>query len=88
MSINLVEYLTLTCDARKSGMDFQPTEHLPRMEKSQQVYNKNKRVPTPGQLLPTTRMETLAKVFLVNLPGSVEKRPFSANYCCLSPDPR
>jgi len=32
-------------------------------------------------------METLAKVFRVNLPGSVENRAFSANDYCLSPDP-
>ena len=70
-----------------SGLEKQPTAHLSRVEKSQQVYNKNLRVPTPGHLLPTTRMETLAKVFLVNLPGRVEKRAFSANDCCLSPDP-
>ena len=32
-------------------------------------------------------METLAKVFWVNLPASVEKRPFSASGRIVSPDP-
>ena len=32
-------------------------------------------------------METLAKVFLVNLPASVEKRAFSASGRIVSPDP-
>ena len=32
-------------------------------------------------------METLAKVFRVNLPGSAEKRPFSATDRSISPDP-
>ena len=58
-----------------------------RVEKFLQGYNKCARVPTPGRLPPTTRMETLAKVFLVNLPASVEKRPFSGNDRSISPDP-
>ena len=32
-------------------------------------------------------METLAKVFRVNLPGSAEKRAFSASGRIVSPDP-
>ena len=32
-------------------------------------------------------METLAKVFWVNLPASVEKRPFSATDRSISPEP-
>ena len=32
-------------------------------------------------------METLAKVFWVNLPASVKKRPFSASGRSISPDP-
>ena len=32
-------------------------------------------------------METLAKVFRVNLPASVEKRPFSATDRSISPEP-
>ena len=49
--------------------------------------NKDLRVPRPGHLQPKTRMETLAKVFLVNLPGSVEKRAFSATDGIVSPEP-
>ena len=49
--------------------------------------NKDLRVPRPGHLEPKTRMETLAKVFLVNLPASVEKRAFSASGRIVSPDP-
>ena len=71
-----------------SGLEKQPTAHLSRVGKSLEGYNKNPGVPTPGHLLPTTRMETLAKVFCVNLPGRVKKRAFSANDCCTSPDPR
>ena len=44
-------------------------------------------VPRPGHLLPTTRFETLAKVFLVNLPASVKKKPFLATDRSISPDP-
>ena len=51
------------------------------------VKNKCPGVPRPGHLLPTTRFETRAKVFLVNLPGSVEKRGFSASGRIVSPDP-
>ena len=83
----LVEYLALTCDTRKSALEKRPTEHLSRMEKFLQGYNKNQGVPRPGRLPPTTRMETLAKVFRVNLPGSVEKRAFSASGRIVSPDP-
>ena len=68
-------------------MDFQPIAHLYRMGKSQQVYNKNLRVPTPGHLMPKNRLKTRAKLFCVNLPGSIENRAFSANDFCLSPDP-
>ena len=49
--------------------------------------NKDPRVPRPGHLEPKTRMETLAKVFWVNLPASVEKRPFSASGRSISPEP-
>ena len=79
--------LTLPCEARRSVVEKRPTEHLPRVGKSQQAYNKNPGVPWPGHLQPTTRMETLAKVFWVNLPASVEKRPFSANDRSKSPEP-
>ena len=68
-------------------MEKQQTGDLSRMGKSLQAYNKNMWVPTPGHLLPTTRMETLAKVFRVNFPEIDENRAFSANDCCLSPDP-
>ena len=57
------------------------------MGKSLEGYNKNPGVSSLGHLLPTTRMETLAKVFLVNLPGRVEKRAFSASGRIVSPDP-
>ena len=71
-----------------SGLEKQPTAHLFRVGKSLEGYNKNPGFLTRGHLLPTTRMEALAKVFLVNLPGRVKKRAFSANDCCTSPDPR
>ena len=51
------------------------------------VKNKCPGVPRPGHLLPTTRFETRAKVFRVNLPGRVEKRAFSATDGILSPEP-
>ena len=57
------------------------------MGKSLEAYNKNPGVPTPGRLPPTTRMETLAKVFLVNLPASGKSRAFSATDGILSPRP-
>ena len=68
-------------------MDKQQTNNLSRMGKSLQGYNKNPGVPRPGRLPPTTRMETLAKVFRVNLPASVKKRPFSATDRPISPEP-
>ena len=83
----LVEYLTLTCDTLKSPLAKRPTAHLSRVEKFLQGYNKNPAVPRPGRVPPTTRMETLAKVFWVNLPASVEKRAFSASGRIVSPDP-
>ena len=79
--------MTLTCETRKSALEKQPTGDLPRVEKSQQGYNKNPGVPRPGCLPPTTRMETLAKVFRVNLPANVKKRPFLDTDGILSPDP-
>ena len=51
------------------------------------IKNKDPGVPRPEHLLPTTRFETRAKVFLVNLPGRVEKRAFSASGRIVSPDP-
>ena len=42
---------------------------------------------TPRHLPPPTTMETLAKVFLVNLPGSAENGPFLATDRILSPQP-
>ena len=57
-------------------MEKQQTKNLSRVGKSLQEYNKNQGVPRPRPLPPTTRMETLAKVFWVNLPASVEKRAF------------
>ena len=51
------------------------------------IKNKDPGVQRPEHLLPTTRFETLAKVFRVNLPGSVEKRAFSATDGILSPEP-
>ena len=48
--------------------------------------NKDPRVPRPGHFEPKTRMETLAKVFWVNLPANVKKRPFSATDHSISPD--
>ena len=68
-------------------MEKRQTEHLSRVEKFLQGYNKNQGVPRPQPLPPTTRMETLAKVFWVNLPANVKKRPFSAADRILSPDP-
>ena len=50
-------------------------------------HNKYPGDPRPGHLSPTTRMETLAKVFRVNLPANVEKRPFSATDGILSREP-
>ena len=44
-------------------------------------------VPRPGRLSPKTRLQTLAKVFRVNLPASVEKRAFSATDRSVSPEP-
>ena len=70
-----------------SGLEKQPTAHLFRVGKSLEGYIKNPGVLTPGHLLPTTRMETLAKVFRVNLPENVEKRPFSATDRILSREP-
>ena len=69
------------------GLEKRPTEHLSRVEKFLQGYNKNQGVPSPEHLPPTTRMQTLVKVLLVNLPGSVEKRAFSATDGILSPEP-
>ena len=60
-------------------MEIQQNSLISRVGKSLQGYNKNQGVPRPGALPPTTRMETLAKVFLVNLPGRVKKRAFFAN---------
>jgi hypothetical protein len=68
-------------------MEMQQTGDLSRVGKSLEGYNKNLRVPTLEQRPPTTRMETLAKVFRVNLPGSAENEPFFVNDCSLSPDP-
>ena len=51
------------------------------------IKNKDPGVPRPEHLLPTTRFETLAKVFRVNLPGGVENGPFFATDGILSPDP-
>ena len=68
-------------------MEKQQTNNLSRVGKSLQGYNKNPGVPRPGRLPPTTRMETLAKVFWVNLPANVKKRPFSASGRIASPDP-
>ena len=68
-------------------MEKRPTEHLPRVGKSLQGYNKNPGVPRPGRLPPMIRMETLAKVFRVNLPGSAENGPFSASGRIVSPGP-
>ena len=50
-------------------------------------HNKYPGDPRPGHLPPTTRMETLAKVFRVNLPASVERRAFSATDGPVSPEP-
>ena len=57
------------------------------MEKSLHEYNTNPGVPRPGALPPTTRMETLAKVFCVSLAEIDEKRAFSATDRILSRDP-
>ena len=51
------------------------------------IKNKDPGVQRPEHLLPTTRFETLAKVFRVNLPAGVEKRAFSATDGILSPEP-
>ena len=51
------------------------------------VKNKWPVVTYPGHFLPKTRLQTLAKVFLVNLPASVEKRAFSATDRSISPEP-
>ena len=80
--------LTLHLEARGSVVEKRATAHLSRVEKSLQGYNKNQGVASPGHLPPTARMETLAKVFLVNLPASVEKRAFSASGRIVSPDPQ
>ena len=48
--------LTLTCKARRSGVEKRPTKHLSRMGKSLQGYNKNQGVPRPGRLPPMNRM--------------------------------
>jgi hypothetical protein len=50
-------------------------------------HNKNPGVPGPVSLPPMTCLQTLAKVLCDNLPGSVEKRAFSATDGILSPDP-
>ena len=83
----LVEYLALTCDARKSALAKRRTGDLSRMGKSLEAYNKNPGVPRPGHLLSKTRMETLVKVFRVNLPASDKSRAFSASGRLASPDP-
>ena len=49
--------------------------------------NKCAGMPSPGHLPPTTRMQALAKIFRVNLPGSAENGPFSATGRILSPGP-
>ena len=51
------------------------------------VKNKCLGVPSQGHLLPKTRLQTLAKVFLVNLPGRAENGPFLVTDGILSPDP-
>ena len=51
------------------------------------IKNKCPGVPRPGHLLPTTRFETRAKVFWVNLPGRAENGPFLATDGIVSPDP-
>ena len=43
------------------------------------IKNKDPGVPLPEHLLPTTRFETRAKVFLVNFPEIDENRAFLAN---------
>ena len=68
-------------------MEKRQTENLSRVEKFLQEPNKNQGVPRPGHLPPPTRMETLAKVFRVNLPAGVELRPFSATDRSISPEP-
>ena len=68
-------------------MEIQQNSLISRVGKFLEENNKNLRVPNPGRLTPKNRLKTRAKVFCVNLPGRVKKRPFSANDCCLSPDP-
>ena len=51
------------------------------------IKNKCSGVPRLGRLSPKNRLQTLAKVFLVNLPASVEKRPFSATDGILTREP-
>ena len=68
-------------------MEKQQTGDLSRVEKFLQGYNKIQGVPSPGHLPPTTRMETLAKVFRVNLPASDKSRAFSETDGNLSPEP-
>ena len=60
-------------------MEKRQNSNLSKVGKFQQGYNKNLGVPRPGRLLPTTRMETLAKVFRVNFPEIDENRAFLAN---------
>jgi hypothetical protein len=43
------------------------------------IKNKDPGVPLPEHLLPTTKFETRAKVFLVNFPEIDENRAFLAN---------
>ena len=82
-----LKLLTLTCKARRLVLARQQAKNLSRVEKFLQGYNKNQGVPTPGHLPPTTRMETLAKVFRVNLPASVEKRLFRPPIAPYRPSP-
>ena len=59
----------------------------PQGAQRETCHNKYPGDPRPWHLPPTTRMETLAKVFHINLPASAERRPFSATDGSVSPEP-
>ena len=83
----LVECLTPHLGRPEVGHRERADRSYPQCAQCETCHNKYPGDPRPGNLPPTTRMETLAKVFRVNLPGSAESGPFSATDRSLSPEP-
>ena len=79
--------LTLTCDTRKSPLEKGYTGDIPKVLVQPWSHNKNRVVPGLEYAWPKICLQTLAKVFLVNLPGNDKNRAFLANDWFVSPDP-